>query len=58
MEIFKKRVKEWEKGGRGFPKKWEVGFWGGYLFSLDVHSPSFKCFETLDVLFGIVCAEK
>ena len=56
MEIFKNGVKEWERGGCS--KKGGIGFFGGFLFCLDVHSSSFKCFKTLDVLFGIVCAEK
>ena len=46
METFERGVKVWERWGL------EDFEWG-----LDVYSPSFKCFKTLDVLFGIVCAE-
>ena len=53
MEIFKNGVKQWERGGCSKKGGLENFGWG-----LDVHSPSFKCFKTLDVLFGIVCPEK
>ena len=58
MEIFKKS-KEVGKGAALKRGDWTMGnLVLLFFFCLDVDSPSFKCFKTLNVLFGIGCAEK